>query len=284
MAADDNAAQPAEDPEEQYDLRLTAFLRRLLRQHGRMETAALLGIDSRTLAASLSRGRLSERVRDALELALLSGEYPAAARLEQRVDSLAQEMRGALEDLRGAVARESERREELEERVAELVQQLETALGAADGSGELRAGDVVNGLGAQQCAEVVHGGPMAGRVSPPRRYPDLVTREPADGDEEVYGAAYPLISEWRGLWAGHPPQGKGLAWVSTRERILELEIAMLDQHGLTLPPETYPLGGLDRREQTSWRERALRRFRRKRASLEMLHWARRWLTLGLWRR
>ncbi len=252
-----------------------------------METAGLLGIDSRTLAASLSRGRLSERVRDALELALLSGEYPAAARLEQRVDALAQEMHEALDELRGAVARESERRTELEERVAELSQRLGTALGAANGSGELRDGDVVNGPGqpdAQQCAEVAHGAPMEGRVSPPRRYPDLVSREPADGDEEVYGAAYPLISEWRRLWVGHPPQGKGLAWVSTRERILELEIAMLDQHGLTLPPETYPLGGLDRREQTSWRLRTLTRFRRKRASLEMLHWVRRWLTLGLWRR
>ncbi len=36
-----------------------------------------------------------------------------------------------------------------------------------------------------------------------------------------------------------------------------LEIAMLDEHGLTLPPETAPLGGLDRREQWSWREREL---------------------------
>ena len=33
---------------------------------------------------------------------------------------------------------------------------------------------------------------------------------------------YPLICEWRTLWEGHSPMGKGLAWVSSRERILEL--------------------------------------------------------------
>ena len=58
---------------------------------------------------------------------------------------------------------------------------------------------------------------------------------------------------------------------------------MLDEHGLTLPPETAPLGGLDRREQLSWRERELARVRRRRARLELLHWTRRLLTLGRWR-
>ena len=29
--------------------------------------------------------------------------------------------------------------------------------------------------------------------------------------------------------------GKGLAWVSRREQILELEVAMLDEHGLIVP-------------------------------------------------
>ena len=116
-----------------------------------------------------------------------------------------------------------------------------------------------------------------------RRYDDVVTREPAGDDEQVYGDAWPLVEEWRDLWAGHPPQGRGLAWTARRERILELEIAMLDDHGLTLPPETAPLGGLDRREQWSWRERELERVRRRRVRLELLRWFRRVLTLGRWR-
>ena len=117
-----------------------------------------------------------------------------------------------------------------------------------------------------------------------RRYADLVTREPADDDEQVYGAACELISEWRTLWVGHSPVGKGLAWASRRERILELEVAMLEEHGLTLPPETAPLRGLDRNEQLNWRVRELAKVKRQRAGLVRLRWARRVLTLGLWRR
>ena len=47
-------------------------------------------------------------------------------------------------------------------------------------------------------------------------------------------APFPVtLAEWRNLWVGHPAQGKGLAWVSTRQRILELEVALLEEHGLT---------------------------------------------------
>ena len=99
----------------------------------------------------------------------------------------------------------------------------------------------------------------------------------------MYGAAWPLVEEWRKLLSGHPPQGKGLAWTARRERILELEIVMLDRHGLILPPETAPLGGLDRREQWSWRARELARVRRRRTQLELLSRARRVFTLGRWR-
>ena len=111
-----------------------------------------------------------------------------------------------------------------------------------------------------------------------------MTRESADDDEEVYGAAWELIDEWRKLWVGHSPRGKGLAWASKRERILELEVAMLEEHGLTLPPETAPLRGLDRGDQLNWRGRELQKVRRLRARLVRLRWARRVLTLGLWRR
>ena len=77
---------------------------------------------------------------------------------------------------------------------------------------------------------------------------------------------------------------RGLAWVARRQRILELEVAMLEEHGLALPQETTPLRGLDRNAQLSWRVRELAGFRRRRARLELRRWARRVLTLGLWRR
>ena len=65
--------------------------------------------------------------------------------------------------------------------------------------------------------------------------PELVTEEPADDDPEVYGDAWPLVEEWRRLRADHPHQGKSLSWLVNEERLLTL--AMLEEHGLTLPPE-----------------------------------------------
>ena len=76
-----------------------------------------------------------------------------------------------------------------------------------------------------------------------RRYPELVTVEPALDDEAVFGSAWPLVEEWRRLRDGHPNDGRSLAWLVTEERLLNLELAMAEEHGLTLPPETQPLAG-----------------------------------------
>ena len=74
-----------------------------------------------------------------------------------------------------------------------------------------------------------------------REYPDLATRQPAPDDEEIFGEAWPLIVEWRGLKDAHPNEGKGLDWLTAQERVLELELALLEEHGMTLPPEKQPL-------------------------------------------
>ncbi|MCY4615168.1 MAG: hypothetical protein OXC71_02070 [Chloroflexi bacterium] len=107
-----------------------------------------------------------------------------------------------------------------------------------------------------------------------------MTVEPAGDDAEVYGAAWPLVEEWRWMREAHPEQGRGVRWLETEARILALELAMLDEHGLTLPPETQPLRGFARKGQTTWRRTALHDARRA------LAWARvrRVLTLGLWRK
>ena len=114
-----------------------------------------------------------------------------------------------------------------------------------------------------------------------RKYPELATREPADDDEAAFGPAWPLIVEWRGLKDSHPNQGKGLSWLVAEERLMEVEVALLEEHGLTLPPETQPLRGLERGSQLNWLKAALYDTRRARAKRELL---RRVLTLGLWRR
>ena len=108
-----------------------------------------------------------------------------------------------------------------------------------------------------------------------------MTRAPAEDDEEVFGEAWPLIVEWRGLKDAHPSRGRGLSWLAAQERLLTVELALLEEHGMTLPPETYPLRGFARDGQTGWRRTALYDTRRARARRELL---RRVLTLWLWRK
>ena len=79
-----------------------------------------------------------------------------------------------------------------------------------------------------------------------RQYPELATREPAEDDEEVFGPAWPLIVERRELKESHPNKGKSLSWLVEHERLMEVEVGLLEEHGLTLPPEKQPLRGLDR--------------------------------------
>ena len=262
------------------ELRLRALLNDLVNDMGPGKLAEQFGVDRKTLWRWQRAAELPPRLAETLERMLL----------ERAV--------AAMEDDRKRVGA-------LEERVGELERQLAAALAALNGSGGNGAAAenaVIDGLRLEFAEELQRlerrlsmpapaqgggnapgGGSRTSRSGFQRRYADVVTREPADDDEQVYGADWPLVEEWRELWDGHPPQGRGLAWTARRERILELEIAMLDTHGLTLPPETAPLGGLDRREQWSWRERELERVRRRRARLELLHGARRVLTLGLWR-
>ena len=64
---------------------------------------------------------------------------------------------------------------------------------------------------------------------------------------------------------------------------MELEVAMLGEHGLTLPPETEPLHPSRRAVQLDWRMRELADLRAGRRRAELLSRVRRALTLGLWR-
>ena len=59
---------------------------------------------------------------------------------------------------------------------------------------------------------------------------------------------------------------------------------MLEEHGLTLPPEKQPLRGFGRDGQTSWRRTALGDTRKALARRKLLRWVRRILTCGLWRK
>ena len=258
-------------------MRLMALLRELARDKGVKEAAQALGVDHRTLVSSLESGKLTRRMRVALGKALLEGGGSPAAEQRERNDALEgrlKEVEGRVEALgkdmhRGLAAVQGEVKALRGERAQEMrrLAQAEAGRGAR---------------GAQEAGCAV--GKPKGRTSLRREYPELVTLEPAEDDEEVFGDAWPLIVEWRGLKDTHPNRGSSLSWLVTEERFLSVELALLEEHGMTLPPETYPLKGFDRNGQLNWRRTALYDTRRARAKRELLRWVRRILTLGLWRR
>ena len=186
--------------------------------------------------ASRQRG-MGWPVREALERMLVDRDGEARDRLEDEMEGVKVEVAGVRERVAGLESGLQEGLHALGEQQAQGMRRLERRLAQAEGR---------KGGGGNSVASAAKPRPAPGAgPSSRRRYPELVTTAPADDDEEIYGTAYPLINEWRTLWVGHSPRGKGLEWVSTRQGILEREVAMLEDHGLTLPPETEPLRGLD---------------------------------------
>ena len=109
----------------------------------------------------------------------------------------------------------------------------------------------------------------------------VVTREPHPGEAQSYGAGTPLVEEWRAL-NGRRGEGTKLARAQVRERIMALEITMIGEHLLTLPPNTEPLHPSERERYLGWRRQELADIRGERRRREALRWLRRFLTLGLW--
>lgn len=268
----------AADAESVRSLRLHELLRELVRDEGRMEAAELLGVNSRTVMRAVESGRLSRRVSDALER-LQAGDSPPNAdqrrdnreeleKLKQRLGRLERSAEGLAEELRGGL-------EEVRVAVAEQVRGLRAEWGRAQAQERGRAGP-------EEAVRVIGSQPVTARAAAIRRFaPQVVVAEPEDGDEETYGEAWPLVEEWRRLRDGHPHQGSGLSWLLTEERLFTLELAMLEEHGLTLPPETEPLRGFGRSAQTNWRRTALEDTRQARAWAEVRRWVRRALVFGL---
>ena len=279
--------------EDLHHLRLMALLHELVRERDLKGAAEALGLDPRTLSASMDRGALSGLAQVALERWLLAeGDREASqARdevrelagrvdgVEQRVDGLADEVGRAVAEVQRVAGADAGQQGGEQSRELQRLERRMDRLESAGGVGAGRAaGPQATGAGR---------GPVNPRLAlaaSSGRYPGLVTRAPNADDEEVYGDAWPLVQEWRGLWQDHPDRGRGLRWLEAEVRILTLEVALLEDHGLTLPPETEPLRGLERNAQLGWRRRALAVTGKKLARRRALRWLRRGITLGLWRR
>ena len=275
----------SENEEEEHVQRLMALLHDLVRKKGRKGAARALGIDRRTVGSCMDGGGLTWRLREALERALQDGvgSSPTHQRnrndvLERRVEILEKELHEDLDAVKGEIGKlredQDRRWKSLEQRLARRETRQESREESprpADNPGEAER---------QREKAPATDKPPAKAKFPKRLYPELVTKEPAPDDEEVYGDVWPLIEEWRRLWKTHTGVGKSLAWPETEERVRELEVAMLEEHGLTLPPEKQPLHGLWRSTQLNWRRETLNEVRR---AVAWRHLVRKVLTFGLWR-
>ncbi len=276
MKTTEHGIEDSRDVENVHHMRLMALLQELVREKGYKGAARVLEIDPQTVTDSAKTGRLSRRVRDSLERALQEGVGSAAERQRRRN-----------EELEGRIEALEQGHEELGKEVRRRLSSIEGEVSSLRRDGPQGTGAGHAGAGPSQ-ADEERAGPEkrgAGRKPPSkpsmrREYPDLVTREAAEDDEEVFGAAYTLVVEWRGLKDTHPNEGGGLAWLTDRERLLTVELALLEEHGMTLPPEKQPLRGLDRSGQITWRRSALSDTRRERERAELLNR----VTFGLWRK
>ena len=272
--------------EDLQQMRLLVLLEEMVRDRGIMRAARDLNVDHRTLSAALETGRLSRRMRGALEKALLEGGGSPAREQRERNEELA----GRVEKVEGQVQKLGTEMHDglaaVQGEVRELREAQERGTERLEGRGEGSGGDAEGG---EESGDGAVGPPapvITGQRSPPRlrrEFPELVTVDPADDDEAVFGEAWALVREWRVLKDDHPSRGRGLDWLRVEERLLSVELALLEDHGLTLPPETYPLKGLDRSAQVNWRRKALEDTQKARKRRELLRRAGRVFTLSRWR-
>ena len=265
MKTTEHGIEDSKDVENMHHMRLMTLLQELVRDKAFKGAARVLELDQRTVAECARTGQLSRRVRQALERALQEGVGSATARQRERNDRLEARVE-ALEKGHDALGKE------LRRRMAAVEGRVEAQ---GTGAGHAGAGPSQAEAGASQ-----GGRRPKSRPRMKREYPDLVTLEPDEDDEEVFGDAWALIVEWRGLKDAHPNEGKGLAWLEEEERLRVVELTLLEDHGMTLPPEKRPLRGFDRDGQVNWRRTALFDTRRARRKAELLGR----LTFGLWGR
>lgn len=277
----DLTAKVAPSLESVHEVKLEALLHDLLRKEGRLGAARMLGVNYKTIARSIDSGRMSVHLREALMTRLLEQGGLDADQSEDG-GTPGRTVEEFLEDL-------GEVRNELVQRLTELEGRISLVEGGPRSpAAEEPSDDVAERSQGKRAQEAAADGKSQPSGSPARPIfrttsPSVITMEPQPGDEEVFGDAWHLVDEWRQLRERHPFQGKGVAWLKDEERLRELEIALVGEHGLTMSPDTNPWDSLSRRTQVRWRTQTLERVHKERVLAQIRRWIRRILTLGVWR-
>lgn len=184
------------------DERLMVLLRELVRQRGTRRAAAALGIDPRTLAASMEGGTLSWRVHEALERGLGS---EIGTGTSQREDNDSQEWR--IEEMERRVeALEKEVHSVQEASTAEAWTEVDRRLDGFDQalrkmSDRLTRPEQVKKKGPEDVEpRAIESEREARRVYHSSYFGfGVISKEPHPGEELSYGPGMPLVEEWRRL-------------------------------------------------------------------------------------
>ena len=250
---------------------LLDLLDALVNDRGKVAAADALGVNYRTMVTCHESRHVSRRMRKALaefrDKHVDGGDAQddEAGDIVARVTALEERVM-AMEEAHGALV------ETVEAQAKQMTESESRVEGSKDGKRRDSASDASEDDDGQRT-----------QWRPPRRehgLPDagVVTLEEQPDEEHAFGPAAQLVAEWRKLRTGGEASAGRVdrAWASVRR--WELEIAMLSDYGLTLPPETEPLDASRREDHLRWRKEALAAAL---AKARRLRWLRRALTLGL---
>lgn len=244
------------------DAPLLDLLDALVEQRGKVAAAEALGVNYRTMVTCYESRHVSRRMRKALaEFRDKHGD--GGDEQDDEAGDVAEKVAGledrvaALEEAHGALA------ETVETQAKHLAELERDVGGRGDGERQETEDDVSEEEDDDDRQDT--------QWQPPRR-----------GHGLPDAGVVPLVAEWRGLRTGAEASGSRVNRAKAAVRRWELEIAMLRDFGLTLPPETEPLDASRREDHLRWRKEALASARRDMARAKLLRWLRRALTLGGW--
>ena len=254
---------------------LLDLLDALVNDRGKVAAAEVLGVNYRTMMACHESRKVSRRMRKALEgFKDKHGDGgdeqdDEAGDVAEKIAAL-EERVAAMEEAHGALV------ETVEAQAKQLTELQRNVGGSEDGAEEEKREP-------SRPDRVDDGDGQRREWRPPRRehgLPDagVVTSDEQPDEGHAFGPAAQLVKEWRELRTGGEVSGGRVDRANAAVRRWELEIAMLGEYGLTLPPETEPLDASRREDHLRWRKEALAAAL---ARARRLRWLRQALTLGL---
>ena len=278
----------------------------LIEANGPTGTAKILGVSRASVYRTIQRNRLTDALTKNLRHHLLATTGAPEHAMEERSDTQAAQTRkepqAEIFQLKQQLEQRDRQLAEQERELADLAAKAASpestdkgadpdmrvlaaapslAAPTADSSNEPEGGPGVNSSRPNAERELPATRPAWPASTGRRRYATLVTEVPGREGAQGYGAAAPLVREWWEVKQVQHVASNRLDRALTEERRLVLEMDMIENYNLTLPPEERPYYELLRRRELELRWRAVQwaHLQRRRAQRSWL--LVKVLTLGL---